>query len=139
MFLSPAAITLADTTTSDSTDALQAENRNDSSLAIAENIQGTYLLRQLLLGRKFQFFGHIEGDVAFYRVPSFSDQDGAELRRFRVGIAGLNPWFKNLSYKLEFDLAAGSPSAIGTASLCGLSSREKMGPWSWPIGCPGLI
>jgi len=108
--LSAGTTALADTTASDSAAALSAENRNDSSLAIAENIQGTNLLRQLLLGRQFQFFGRIEGDIAFYRIPSFTDQDGAELRRFRVGVAGLNPWFKNLSYKLEFDLADGSSS-----------------------------
>lgn len=110
LILRPGATTLADTRASDSDAALSAENRHDSSLAIAENIQGTNLLRQLLLGRQFQFFGRIEGDIAFYRIPSFTDEDGAEIRRFRVGVAGLNPWFKNLSYKLEFDLADGSSS-----------------------------
>ncbi len=89
---------------------LPDENRQETSLAIAENAQGTNLLRNLLLGRQFHIFGRAEGDIAFYDIPSFVDQNGAELRRLRIGIAGLNPWFENLSYKMEFDLADGSSS-----------------------------
>jgi len=53
-----------DPDTSQQSGALPAENRQESSLAIAENAQGAYLLRKLLLGRQFQVFGRVEGDIA---------------------------------------------------------------------------
>ena len=86
----------------DTTD--QAQARQEASVAIAENEQGTLLLRKLLEGRKFQFFGRLEGEFAFYDIPSLDQQDGADLRRFRAGIAGVSALFDRLSYKLEFDL-----------------------------------
>ena len=39
--------------------AKSAEDRQESSMAIAENAQGAYLLRDLLLGRQFQIFGRV--------------------------------------------------------------------------------
>jgi len=100
----------------DSPNALPEQDRQEVSLAITENAQGAFLLRQLLLGRQFKLFGKVEGDVAGYEIPSFIDQDGGELRSLRVGIAGLNPWFDNISYKLEFDLTDGS-SSLSSAYL----------------------
>lgn len=93
-----------------------SEDRSETSVAIAENAQGAYLLRELLLGRQFTLFGRAEGDFAVYDIPSFDDQNGAEVRRLRAGIAGLNPWFENVSYKLEFDLADGD-STISSVYL----------------------
>ena len=97
-------------------DAATSGKRGEASVAIAENTQGAFRLRDLLLGRQYRFFGRIEGDAAFYDVPVLTDDDGAELRRFRVGVAGLNPWLENVSYKLEFDLTDGS-SSISSAYL----------------------
>jgi len=97
-------------------DRLPAEDRQETSLAISENAQGTFLLRELLLGRQFKFFGKVEGDAATYSIPLLTDQDGGELRSLRVGIAGLNPWFESISYKLEFDLSDGS-SSISSAYI----------------------
>ena len=112
--------------TSKPASALSAEDRHESSLAIAENAQGTYLLRKLLLGRQFQIFGRVEGDLAAYHIPSFVDQRGAEIRRLRIGIAGLNPWFENLSYKLEFDLADGSYSISDAYITADFGKRGRL-------------
>jgi len=80
------------------------ETNQEASIAIAENAQGTFLLRKLLGDRKLKFFGRLEGEFALYDIPSFYDQDDADLRRFRVGLAGVSTLFERLSYKLEFDL-----------------------------------
>jgi len=88
----------------------------DAAMAIAENAQDTFLLRRLLRGRQFKFVGRLEGDAAGYNIESFVNQDGGEIRRFRVGLAGLNPWFENVSYKLEVDLSDGD-STISDAYL----------------------
>jgi phosphate-selective porin OprO/OprP len=92
------------------------EDRNEASVAIAENTQGAFLLRELLRGREFALFGRVEGEFARYDIPSFVDENGADVRALRLGIAGLNPWFENISYKLEFDLTDGS-SSISSAYL----------------------
>ena len=102
---------------------LAAGERGAASVAIAENTQGAFLLRDLLLGRQYRFFGRIEGDAALYDVPALAGDDGAELRRVRVGIAGLNPWFDNISYKLEFDLTDGSNSISNAYVAVDLGSR----------------
>lgn len=87
-----------------------SDSHPETSLAISENAQGAFLLRQLLTGRQYTFFGRIEGEFALYDIPSFVDQGGAGIRRFKIGIAGLTPWFKGLSYKLGFDLTDGTDS-----------------------------
>ena len=97
-------------------------NPEETSLAISENAQGAHLLRKMLLGKQFALFGKVEGEIALYDIPSFQDQSGGDLRSLRVGIAGLNPWFENISYKLEFDLTDGSSSissAYVTADFAG--------------------
>lgn len=106
----------------DANDRPMEGDLHETSLAISENAQGTHLLRKMLLGRQFALFGKVEGEFAVYDIPSFEDQDGGELRSLRVGIAGLNPWFENISYKLEFDLTDGSSSissAYVTADFAG--------------------
>jgi hypothetical protein len=65
---------------------LSAESRNKASVAIAENAQATLLLRQLLEGRQLLFFGRLEGELALYDIPYLADQNGPELRRFRLGL-----------------------------------------------------
>lgn len=97
-------------------DTSAIEERGAASVAIAENTQGAFLLRKLLLDRQYRLFGRAEGDAAAYRVPALDSDGGFELRRLRVGIAGLNPWFDNVSYKFEFDLTDGS-SSISSAYL----------------------
>jgi phosphate-selective porin OprO/OprP len=93
---------------------LSAESRNEASVAIAENAQDALLLRRLLEGRQLLFFGRLEGELALYDIPDLADENGLALRRFRVGLAGLNPWFSNISYKLELDLSEGSSSLSST-------------------------
>ena len=92
------------------------KSHDQASLAISENTQGAFLLRDLLLGRQFQLFGKLEGEIALYDIASFVEQSGGEFRSFRVGIAGLNPWLENISYKLEFDLTDGD-SSISSAYI----------------------
>lgn len=105
-----------DLATSDDGQTTTADASGDASLSIAENTQNTFRLRELLGKRQFRFFGRLEGDAAGYNIPSFVGQDGAEIRRFRIGLAGLNPWFRNISYKVEFDLTDGA-STISDAYL----------------------
>jgi phosphate-selective porin OprO/OprP len=83
---------------------LSADNRNNASLAVAENVQDASLLRFLLEGRQLFFFGRLEGEFALYDIPALDGENGADLRRFRVGLAGVQPWWENVSYKLELDL-----------------------------------
>jgi phosphate-selective porin OprO/OprP len=87
-----------DTDTAD----LPEENREEISQSVSENTQTALSLKRLLLGRKYTFFGRIEGDVAFYGDEVFDGEDGAEIRRFRVGVAGVLT--DRLSYKVELDL-----------------------------------
>jgi phosphate-selective porin OprO/OprP len=108
---------------------LSAESRNEASVAVAENAQDALLLRQLLEGRQLLFFGRLEGELALYDIPDLADENGLALRRFRVGLAGLNPWFSNISYKLELDLTDGS-STISSAYL----SVDFAGKGSLTIG-----
>jgi phosphate-selective porin OprO/OprP len=98
------------------TESSPEEERQEASLAISENAQGAFLLRHLLLGRQFQLFGKLEGEIALYDIPTFIDQSGGDIRSFRVGIAGLNPWLETISYKLEFDLTDGD-SSISSAYI----------------------
>lgn len=79
----------------------KAENRQDLSIALSSNVQNASLFQQLLEGRHAIFIGRLEADAAFYDIPSFDDQDGAEIRQIRLGFAGVPPWWKSISYKLE--------------------------------------
>jgi phosphate-selective porin OprO/OprP len=78
------------------------ENREVLSGEIAENTQTALSLKRLLLGRSYIFFGRIEGDGAIYSGDAFEGENGGEIRRFRVGIAGVLS--DHLSYKGELDL-----------------------------------
>jgi phosphate-selective porin OprO/OprP len=87
---------------------LPEENRNNASLAVAENVQDADLLRFLLEGRQLIIFGRLEGEFALYDIPALDGENGADLRRFRIGLAGVQPWWENISYKFELDLGSGS-------------------------------
>ena len=83
-------------------DNLPEENRETASEVVSENSQTALTLKRLLLGRKYFFFGRLEGDAALYSGDVFDGENGAELRRFRVGMAGVLS--DRLSYKGTFDL-----------------------------------
>ena len=85
-----------------------AEDRETASIAVAENLQDANLLRSLLEGRKLIVFGRLEGEVAYYDIPAQSGQNGIDLRRFNLGLAGVQPWWDNVSYKFQASLASGS-------------------------------
>tara|TARA_R110000823_G_scaffold171736_9_gene304173 strand:- start:9210 stop:10394 length:1185 start_codon:yes stop_codon:yes gene_type:complete len=86
----------------------QEQSGRTVSVDAAEDTQNIFLLRKLLTERQFRFFGRVEGDIAHYDIPLITDETDYELRRFRLGLIGLNPWFENLSYKVEIDLTDGS-------------------------------
>ena len=98
----------------------------DPSITIAENAQDAFLLRRLLKGRQFTFFGRLEGEFALYDIPALADEDGAELRRFRLGLAGLNPWFENISHKVEFDYSDGSGNISDAYFAIDLGQRGSL-------------
>jgi phosphate-selective porin OprO/OprP len=79
------------------------QNRGEISESIAENTQTALSLKHLLLGQNWHFFGRVEGEAATYSGTIFDGEDGAEIRRLRVGLAGVLS--DRLSYKGEFDLA----------------------------------
>jgi hypothetical protein len=54
------------------------------------------------------FFGRIEGEFALYNITSFTGQNGVEIRQFRAGWAGIPPWWKFISYKVELGYTKGS-------------------------------
>ncbi|NNJ66377.1 MAG: hypothetical protein HKP16_12450 [Xanthomonadales bacterium] len=81
---------------------LPEENRQEISEALSENTQDAVTLRRLLLGRSYHFFGRIEGEAAMYSGDRFDGEDGADIRRLRLGIAGVLS--DRVSYKAEIDL-----------------------------------
>jgi phosphate-selective porin OprO/OprP len=83
-------------------------NRNDASDAIAANVQDATLLWQLLEGRHLIFVGRLEGDYARYQISALEGENGFEIRRFRLGLAGISPWAHWFSYKVEADFSNGS-------------------------------
>ena len=85
--------------------AFQRNEREEASLAIAENAQGTFLLRKLLGERRLHWFGRIEGEGAMYDLPALDGENGVEIRRFRVGLVGWSPLLDRLSWKVSVDLA----------------------------------
>jgi len=87
--------------------SLTTENRNEASLAIAENTQDASLLRGFLDDRHVVFFGRLEGEFALYDIQVLQGEDAVDLRRFHVGLAGIQPWWKNVSYKFQLDLGSG--------------------------------
>jgi phosphate-selective porin len=84
------------------------EARQEISSEIAEGTQTAVSLESLLLGRNYVFFGRVELDAAAYSGDIPSSENGAELRRLRVGMAGLATFFDSVSYKLELDLTDGT-------------------------------
>ena len=116
LILTATNLSATETESVNTTTPLSPQDRHKASIIIAENAQDADILRQLLQGRQLIFFGQLGGEYAHYDIPSFMDQDGFEIRNFRLGLAGLSPWFKNFSYKLEVDLADGS-STISDAYI----------------------
>lgn len=83
-------------------DALPVDNGETASEVVAEDTQTALTLKRLLLGRKYLFFGRIEGEGAIYSGEVFDGENGVILRRFRVGLAGVLS--DRLSYKGSVDL-----------------------------------
>jgi phosphate-selective porin OprO/OprP len=84
------------------------EARQEITTEIAEGTQTAVSLESLLLGRNYVFFGRVELDAAAYFGDIPSSENGGELRRLRVGIAGLATFFDSVSYKFELDLTDGT-------------------------------
>jgi len=82
--------------------------RQEISAEIAENTQNAFTLRTLLLGRNYIFFGRAGVEYAIYSGDIPSSENGGELRRLRLGIAGLATFSDRISYKAEFDLTDGT-------------------------------
>ncbi len=61
-----------------------------------------------LLKRGVVFFGRVEADYANYSSGVLKNEDGSELRRLRLGIAGKVKIWDRWSYKLELDLTDSS-------------------------------
>ncbi len=84
------------------------EARQEIATEIAEGTQTAVSLKSLLLGRNYVFFGRVELDAAAYFGDIPSSENGGELRRLRVGIAGLATFVDSVSYKFELDLTDGT-------------------------------
>ena len=84
------------------------EARQEIATEIAEGTQTAASLESLLLGRDYVFFGRAELEAAAYSGDIPSSENGADLRRLRVGIAGLGTFFDSVSYKFELDLTDGT-------------------------------
>jgi phosphate-selective porin OprO/OprP len=84
------------------------EKQQEAALAVAEDTQDAVTLKQLLLGRNYVFFGRVELDYAIYSGDIPSSENGGDLRRLRVGMAGLATFLDRVSYKLELDLSDGT-------------------------------
>jgi len=67
------------------------------------------------------FFGRLELDGAMYSSGVLEDENGLDMRRFRVGLAGHVRFWPGWNYKLEFDLTDGE----NTLSDAYLSWRFK--------------
>lgn len=84
------------------------QSRDVASMQVAEDNQSAYTLKTLLLGRNHVFFGRAEGDYALYWGDIPSTENGGDLRRLRVGVAGLATFWDQASYKFELDLTDGT-------------------------------
>ena len=80
----------------------QEDSLEQASEAVFENMQTALSLKRLLLGRDFLFFGRVEGEAAVYTDDVFDGENGAQIRRLRVGLAGVLS--DQLTYKGEVDL-----------------------------------
>jgi phosphate-selective porin OprO/OprP len=91
---------------------MSTENREELAQSIADSTESARTLKRLLLGRKWWFFGRVEGDAAGYSGDIFDGENGAEIRRLRTGIAGVLT--DHFSYKAELDLADKTASLSDT-------------------------
>ena len=90
------------------TSEVTEEARREITAELIEDTQSARSLRTLLLGRNYIFFGRVGLEYAAYSGDIPASEDGGDLRRLRVGIAGLATFFDRLSYKLELDLTDGT-------------------------------
>lgn len=100
--------TTPDSAQTEEAEPLPGENREEISDELSENTQDALTLKRLLLGRQYFFFARLEADYASYFDGVLDDEDGFELRRVRVGMAGVLT--DTLSYKGELDVTDGSNS-----------------------------
>jgi len=84
------------------------QSRDAAAMQVAEDNQSAYTLKTLLLGRNHVFFGRAEVEYAVYSGDIPSSENGGEVRRLRVGVAGLATFLDQVSYKLEIDLTDGT-------------------------------
>ena len=84
------------------------EARQEITAEIAEDTQNAHMLRTMLLGRNYIFFGRVGLEYAVYSGDIPASENGWDLRRLRFGIAGLATFFDRLSYKFELDLTDGT-------------------------------
>jgi phosphate-selective porin OprO/OprP len=89
-------------------DEISRESRQAIASMIADDSQDAVTLKRLLLGRNYVFFGRLEVDGAIYTGDIPSSENGVDLRRLRVGVAGISPVHERLSYKAEVDLTDGT-------------------------------
>lgn len=87
---------------------ISQEARRDISSMMADDTQDARTLKRLLLGRNYVFFGRVEVDGAVYTGEIPSSENDVDLRRLRVGVAGISPVHDRLSYKAEVDLTDGT-------------------------------
>ena len=87
---------------------ISQEARRDISSMMADDTQDARTLKRLLLGRNYVFFGPVEVDGAVYSGDIPSSENDVDLRRLRVGVAGISPVHDRLSYKAEVDLTDGT-------------------------------
>jgi phosphate-selective porin OprO/OprP len=75
-----------------------------------------------LTKRNIVFFGRLELDQAHYSSGILKDQSGFDVRRFRLGLAGIIKARPGLSYKFEVDLTD-SENTLSDAYLSWYSSK----------------
>jgi phosphate-selective porin OprO/OprP len=92
----------AEGSTESPAEIMPGKNNETASQAVSENLQTAVTLKRLLLGRSYLFFGRLEGDAAIYSGDTLDGENGADIRRFRVGVAGVLS--HRISYKGAFDL-----------------------------------
>ena len=109
--------------------ALTGKDRFEASQQISEDTQSAASLRKLLRDRHLIFFGRVEGDAAYYADPPLDDDSGVELRRARLGVAGVNPWFEHMSFKLELNLVDLSDIDFSSAYI--KFDRGELGSMTW--------
>jgi phosphate-selective porin OprO/OprP len=87
---------------------MSVEARQSIAAEITEGTQTAGSLKSLLFGRNYFIFGRAEIEAATYSGDIPSSENGFDLRRLRLGVAGVSTFFDSVSYKLELDLTDGT-------------------------------